>query len=389
MITKELEKKARSKKNVFHNKNNKGNMLLDKKEAKSFLSNVEEDLTVSIMSTAKKEELIKDKINNALGMNTFNTISDYEARYLVNNYYSIQKYRIQAMNQARKVLDPTLHPEFSITNLREKYPNMEDDQLLSMIEPHNLSQYIGENMELMEKLMADQLGEYAMSKPCGRWLRSLTGIGPILSAGLLANIPMEHDIYDKPYGKKNRKIIGRRRVASAVQLQRFAGYDPTITWNAGEVRPFNATLKTLFYKCGESFIKTKSKSFYGPYYDQKRQELDKLNEEGFFKEYAINEYQKRYSNKAIRGRVEDEDFETNAEVYASGKLPKSHIYARCRRHIIKLFISHVWQVFYENTFHEESARPYAIEHLGHCHYIAPPNYDIEHRKEFGLWIPNK
>ena len=89
MITKELEKKARSKKNVFHNKNNKGNMLLDKKEAKSFLSNVEEDLTVSIMSTAKKEELIKDKINNALGMNTFNTISDYEARYLVNNYYSI------------------------------------------------------------------------------------------------------------------------------------------------------------------------------------------------------------------------------------------------------------------------------------------------------------
>ena len=145
MITKELEKKARSKKNVFHNKNNKGNMLFDKKEAKSFLSNVEEDLNVSIISTAKKEELIKDKINNALGMNTFNTISDYEARYLVNNYYSIQKYRIQAMNQARKVLDPTLHPEFSIENLREKYPNMEDDQLLSMIEPHNLSQYIGEN----------------------------------------------------------------------------------------------------------------------------------------------------------------------------------------------------------------------------------------------------
>ena len=47
---------------------------------------------------------------------------------------------------------------------------------------------------------------------------------------------------------------------------------------------------------------------------------------------------------------------------------------RARRKAVKLFLSHLHEVwFYIHTGGQRAPRPYAIEHLGHAHYIEVPN----------------
>ena len=65
----------------------------------------------------------------------------------------------------------------------------------------------------------------------------------------------------------------------------YAGMDPRSTWEKGQKRPWNAQLKVLCWKLGESFVKVSGneKAFYGRIYKERKALEMAKNEAG---EYA-------------------------------------------------------------------------------------------------------
>ena len=136
-------------------------------------------------------------------------LTGQEARYLVDAYYAIQENRKRSSNQERAAGEAQ--------------------------EPHAIFDWMTSNHEVMEAQIKRALDAWTDHDEVGRWAKSVYGIGPVISAGLLAHI----DINKAP-------TVGH--------IWRFAGLDPTATWNKGEKRPWNASLKTLCWKIGESFV---------------------------------------------------------------------------------------------------------------------------------------
>lgn len=282
-------------------------------------------------------------------------LSRKEARYLVDIYYAIQDFRMQAASQIRSA----------------------DEE-----EPNRVTGWVFESTKKIEENIKRALGTFAAEYRVGQWLQSLVGIGPVISAGLLAHL----DVRNRP---------------TAGHFISFAGIDPSAKWEKGQKRPWNAQLKTLIvFKLGESIVKTQNhpKTFYGK----------------IFKERKIKEWQKNlagdFAVEASKGeeRVGDE---TNASLWYSGQikpdwakmildneeltfplripkhaldepgkhpmLPPAHIHARARRFLAKIFTSHLHHVMYEDYYQKAPPFPYAFEKLkeqDHRHYIAPPDW---------------
>lgn len=320
------------------------------------------------------------------------TLTDTEARFLVGAYYSMQKDRIRDDHQER--------------------------QLLKMNEPASVLSYLGEQHEMLEKQIGKALDVYSDSKPIGRWMRSIVGIGPVIAAGLMAHIDI-------------------KRVTTASHIWRFAGLDPSMKWHGaaavdivkkasqvegtvwdtliwlwrafnvrpsamlamadaefwpmpvleakafaaahggdmsratmvedesdnvflgafdepaavfhaayGDVdvdwaklgkalarRPWNATLKTLCWKIGESFVKTSGheRSFYGPIYAQR-------------KAFEIGRNERGEKTEAAAKALASKNYGKTTDAYNSyitGKLPPAHIHAGACRYTVKLFLSHL------------------------------------------------
>lgn len=251
------------------------------------------------------------------------TLSDEEARYLVDTFYQIQQYRIMSGNQ--------------LAALRK-----------GSDEPHETLSFFFESFETLEKDIQNCLKTYVESREIGRWLLSICGIGPIIAAGLMAHI----DIH---------------KVQTAGQIQAFAGLDPTKEWKKGEKRPFNAALKVICWKAGESFVKVSGnkKDVYGHIYKERKKYETKKNEALEYKEQAEQKLKKYNIGK-----------DTEAyKYYSVGKLPPAHIQARSTRYAVKIFLSHLFSVWYEMEYHEKPPKPYAISILGHAHEIPIPNWD--------------
>jgi hypothetical protein len=53
-------------------------------------------------------------------------------------------------------------------------------------------------------------------------------------------------------------------------------------------------------------------------------------------------------------------------------LSPAHIDARARRYAVKIFLSHLHEVWWREEMKEEPPKPFAISILGHGHYIPPP-----------------
>ncbi len=238
-----------------------------------------------------------------------------EARYLVDLYYTIQDYRKATNNQLRSD------------------------------EPGELLAWFGGQHGLLERHIKTALDIYTTEHPIGAWCKSITGIGPVIAAGLLAHIDIE-------------------KAKTAGAIWRFAGLDPSSTWGKGEKRPWNARLKVLCWKIGESFVKVSNKpdDFYGKIYrDRKDQEI-KANEAGAFKEQAEAILAKKKIGK-----------DTDAyAAYSQGKLPPAHIHARAKRYAVKLFLSHLFEKWYVHHYGKPAPEPYCFAHLGHVHKIEPP-----------------
>lgn len=247
-----------------------------------------------------------------------------EARYLVDSYYQIQDYRKASNNQGRAL---------------EKSE-----------EPHAVVGWLGSQMDAVEGQLKRALGEWASQQPAGVWAQSIVGIGPVLSAGLLAHI----DIVKAP-------TVGH--------IWRFAGLDPTVKWDKGQKRPWNAALKVLCWKIGESFVKVSGneRNVYGKVYLARKARETEMNDALAFSDQA--------ERKLATTRI-GKDTEAY-KAYSVGKLPPAHIHARAERYATKLFLAHFHHVAYETAFGIPPPKPYMIEHGGHAHFIAPPNWPMK------------
>lgn len=275
-----------------------------------------------------------------------------EIRFLVDAYYTIQGYRIQAKNQVA-ALDKSG-------------------------EPNAVLHWLFDQHETMEGQVKRALDKWTDTHPVGRWCKSITGVGPVLTAGLLAHI----DIAKAP---------------TAGHIWRFAGLDPTSKWEKGQKRPWNATLKTIVaFKLGECFVKVQNNKsdFYGRLFAERKRIEWEHNLKGDLREQAAaalavkrfgadTEAKRWYSGQIdpevvrvfmaegeplfkIPGAVDEED--------GVPMLPPAHIHARARRWTVKLFLAHLQQVWWFLEFGEPAARPYVIEHMGHVDMIEPPNF---------------
>lgn len=268
-----------------------------------------------------------------------------EVRYLVDSYYIMQENRKRTANQIRA---------------------MEDSG-----EPHRVINWLYQNAFTLEKNVKSALDAYSANQKLGIWARSQMGIGPVIASGLLAHIEFQPWKCAKvKVSPKNKPChpddpctedCKRIDVATVGHIWRFAGLDPTMKWEKGQKRPWNARLKVICWYMGESFVKVSGKddAFYGKIY-AKRKELEVANNEaGKFAEQAAE-------------RVSTVGKGTDAyKAYSKGKLPPAHVHARAKRYAVKLFLSHYHQRGRE-MLGLPVPNPYPIEHLGHVHFIEPP-----------------
>lgn len=251
------------------------------------------------------------------------TISADEARYLVDAYYTMQGNRIRADNQVRSMSD-------------------EDEA-----QPHATLDWLAGNAGLLERNVKAALDAYSQAHVVGVWSRSIVGIGPVLAAGLLAHI----DITKAP-------TVGH--------IWRFAGLDPTVSWGKNEKRPWNASLKVLFWKAGESFVKVSGREddVYGKLYLQRKAYETGRNDSGALAEQAAAKLERFKIGKS-----------TDAfKSYSAGRLPPAHIHARAKRWAVKLFAAHWHAVAYRAHFGENAPKPYVLTQLQHAHEILVPNW---------------
>lgn len=300
-----------------------------------------------------------------------------QARYFVDRYYQIQEDRIRAEHQVR-------HAE-------------------EAKEPNRLLGWVAEKAWKMEQTMKKALDVYADQQTAGGWAKSMRGIGPVLAAGLLAYI----DIHQAPtvghiwrfagldptqtwLGREKaealvREVVGRKSgelsddevaaIAARVNqkpsrlLERLAAKEQAATVSTVAAllanRPWNATLKVICWKIGESFVKQSGHAdcYYGRLYVQRKADEAKLNLEGRFADQAAQTLAAKRFDKSTEAY----------KAYIEGRLPQSRIHERAKRWAVKLFLAHFHHVLYESTFGTPPPKPYVISVLGHAHIIAPPN----------------
>ena len=258
--------------------------------------------------------LDRDLLHAATGM------SRNEMRYLVHAYYRIQKHRIALGNAC------AAHERAG--------------------EPAQFARWLAEKLQALEKALRRIMGTWAEEYEAGRWALAQYGVGPVIAAGLLAHLDPE-------------------RCRTAGSVWRFAGLDPTVEWKPGERRPYNAALKVLAFKAGDSFVKFHKRPdcFYGQLYARRKALEVARNESGYYAETA----RKILAERQIR------DPELRATLEA-GRLAPGHIEMRARRWTVKLFLAHFATVYYETETGQPAPQPYPVAHLGHAEYIAPPGY---------------
>lgn len=247
------------------------------------------------------------------------SLSDKEARYLVDTYYQMQEYRKASANQERSM----------------------------DTEPHAALAWFTGQFGVLEGQIERALDHYSMSNVPGRWMRSVKGIGPVLAANFLAHID-----------------IAKAETAGAIW--KFAGLDPTTKWEKGQKRPFNAALKCACWKASDSWVKLKghADSFYSRVYCERKEYEIARNDRGELADQA-----------AVGAARVSKSTEAYAH-YSAGKLPPGHLDMRARRYTAKLFLAHLHHVMYEEHHGRKPPLPYVIAHGGHAHVIGPPNWPL-------------
>lgn len=251
-----------------------------------------------------------------------------EARALVDAYYQIQDYRLAASNQERQAADGDV--------------------------PLTVLDWLAEQMISLERQIKKAMDVWTDGDVVASWAKSQRGIGPVLSGALSAYIDIE-------------------KTPGVSHLWRFAGVDPTMVWEKGQKRPYSAGLKVIQWKIGESFVKISGRDdgFYGQIYLARKAYEQAKNMSGAYAEQA--------AHKLATQRIQDPKVKETLE---AGRLVPGHIHARAKRYAVKLFLSHWWMVARCDAVPGPLPKPYALEHLGHVDFIAPPHWPFDK-----AWLP--
>lgn len=343
------------------------------------IDSTEIDLTTPLTRLSKDVKLAARKLTRQ------------RARWLVDMYYTIQENRMRSAAQQRTSEESA--------------------------EPSGLIGWVFLSMESFENAIKNALGEFAKSYRVGQWLQAQYGIGPVLSAAMLA-------------------FFDIRRARTCGHFLRFAGLDPTAKWlKADEVnkiiiealngskdlsfeaaqriaeqtkrnpnvifhkwhegfktptselkkgaealkwwlstRPHNARLKSIVaYKMGECFVKFQNRDqcFYGQLFKMKKEEIARRNLEGQFAQVA------KYEMEAKPKMTKTERWKH----WQAGQIAPAHVHDRARRWTVTMFISHLHHVMYEDFYGELPPKPYVFEHVEgqeHEHYYSPPHWPGEY-----------
>lgn len=306
------------------------------------------------------------------------TMGANEARYMVDMYYQVQ-------------------------DLRKATGNMESAAEKDQ-EPHELVGWLRGNLKQTEANIKLMLDLYTDHHPVGQWAKSITGIGPVISAGLLAHI----DITKAPtaghiwrfagldstcewLGKEGAKrvieeVIGKAKAVTMDHLALIAtrvnrkvdrimplatdkktGKITRTSLEAGlSRRPWNANLKVLAWKIGESFVKVSSnpEDVYGRLYIQRKAYEAQKNSKGEYADQARKQLQ-NFRRETV-----------SKTAYQEGRLPDGHIHARAKRWAVKLFLSHYQTVAWFLEYKQLPPKPYTFSILGHAHMIEVPNAEL-------------
>ena len=306
------------------------------------------------------------------------TLTDREARYLVDAYYQSQEDRIRNAHQVRAATTAE--------------------------EPHDVLQWFQDRSKNIEDSIKGALHVYAKSSPLGRWCLSIHGIGPVVTAGLLAHIEIEKaptvghiwrfaglDPSAEWLGREKaaklvKEVLGGQKTPTAEHMQelvrrgpfkeptlrRFATNDngaiTAATLSAALARqPWNAKLKRLCWIIGGLFVRLRNSEndVYGKVYEARKAYEVEKNERGDYAPLATSTLQsKKITDAATR------------KTYEAGRLPDGRIDLRARRYPTKLFLSAFHEVAYFLRYNRLPPMPYVLEHIaGHVHYIEPPNID--------------
>lgn len=252
------------------------------------------------------------------------TLSASEARFLVDLYYIQQNQRKRNDNQVRALTETG--------------------------EPHAVLEHVAAQSRALENQVKSALNAYSAAHPVGQWARSQIGIGPVIAAGLLAHI----DITKAP-------TVGH--------IWSYAGQNPNAKWGKGQKRPWNGELKKLCWIIGESFVKVSGNedAYYGAVYVKRKALEIERNEAGQFADQAA---------RALSENNYKKDTESY-KAYIKGKLPPAQLHARAKRYAMKLFLSHLHDVWFREEFGEAPPLPYPIAHGEHVHYLPPPTTKAE------------
>jgi hypothetical protein len=246
----------------------------------------------------------------------------HEARYLVDTYYEIQDQRKRTTNQQRAV---------------------EGDGEVPV-----LAEWLARQSATLENNVKKLLQGYAEANTVGQWSLSQVGVGPVIAAGLLAHIDIS-------------------KAATVGAIWRFAGLDPSVEWGKGEKRPWNAKLKVLCWKMGDSFVKNSNREtcIYGHIYrERKAMEVDRNERKLFSDQAAASLESKKFKESDTKAR------------YKAGMLPDGRLDLRARRYAVKLFLSHWHHVAFESAYGMPPPKPYILTRDDHTHYLAPPNWPM-------------
>jgi len=252
-----------------------------------------------------------------------------QIRKLIENYYDIQKIRIEAFNRVVGYVQVNFDKFKHIKTPEEKkYAYIAELICKEKIDvPEDLEDIVWLFSQLysIEKQLYKRIDEFSKDHPFRmKYLNNIIGIGPIFASGIIA------------------WLAPLSRFTTVSKLWKYCGLAPGMEMKKGRQTGYDPTLKAFLIRVGESFLMRKGRgSFYGKLYDKFRAECEQKHPDW----------------------------------------NKKHIHYWARRKIVKVFLSHAWVMWWRLMEGQEPpTKPYAHAILKHYDYIEPVMDKLEKAK---------
>ena len=282
------------------------------------------------------------------------SLSFVDARSLVDAYYGFQKPRVAMRNRL---------------SAAERGEDNPPSVVLTRLHSH---------VKSFEHHMRGLLQAFAEARPVGQWMLSLYGVGPVLSAGMLAQFDIRKarrpsaftrfagmdpsEVWLSPADTKAlvKETLGRvsgeaseddiglvakafnRRPENVTRLFAILGRDEPLPLTVPALikivstRPHKRAAKVLCWNFADCAVKFSGREecYYGQRWADFKQNEVAMNASGKFAEQALAIAKKTPNHKQVA-------------IYKEGRLPDGHVHARSCRLVIKVFLIHLWQVWWE------------------------------------------